>query len=80
MSEYPLGALVRFTDRGVVASKDRGPATASGHINGEPIEVPHVYGPDDVYVPVWSARDNGREPTTVYVHTSNILSVEVHEQ
>lgn len=73
MSDYPLGATVRYTGRQEVAQDDTGPMTATGLINGEP------YRDDDgevEFVPVWTPRDHDREDTTILVHVSNIIAVE----
>jgi hypothetical protein len=69
MSRCPMSATVVFADG--VATTTTDPVVATGVVNGEPIE-----GPDGaLYVPVWAQRDNGREPTTVYVAEANVLKV-----
>lgn len=72
MTAYPIGALVKYVDE--VATVSTGETVlATGRINGEAL------ANDDtgevVYVPVWTSRDNNREPTTVYVAVHNILEV-----
>lgn len=69
---YPVGARATFADATATTSKGE-PGVAHGVINGPPIT-------DDegavTHIPVWCQRDNGREATTVYVATANVLSVE----
>lgn len=70
--QYPPGALVRFTDsNATVRLTDKKVVLAEGTVNGDPLDVG-----DRVLVPVWTARA-GRESTTVYVDTRNIVDVEL---
>ncbi|MDP9383493.1 MAG: hypothetical protein M3Q29_25780 [Chloroflexota bacterium] len=41
---------------------------AWGVVNGLPVE-----DGEHMFIPVFSSRDNGREPTTIYVNESNIM-------
>ena len=59
-----------FYDSGLV--RDGEASLAAGVVNGTPIFCKSGH----VYVPVWCERDKGREPTTIVVHTSNIVGVE----
>lgn len=69
MTDYPMGARVTFGDGSATTTTD--PVVATGTVNGPPLE-----GPDGaLYVPVFAARDNGREATTVYVAEANVLDV-----
>lgn len=67
MSDYPLGSKVSYVDDTATVS-DGHPKRVTGTVNGNP-----VINGSKVYVPVFSERDNGREPTTVYVSADNIL-------
>lgn len=40
-----------------------------GVVNGDPMGLPD----GGFMVPVWAERQGGREPTTIWVHWSNIL-------
>lgn len=68
---YPLGATLVFMDAN---------ATVSDSLEGAvraPINGPPIMGDGAVImIPVFAARDNGREATTVYVHVTNVLGVE----
>jgi hypothetical protein len=68
---YPMGARVTFADQNATVSHGK-PGLVSGTVNGEAIT-------DDegtvLAVPVFAARDNGRESTTIFVHPSNIMGV-----
>ena len=68
---YPPGATVTFADQphNVVWNTDQ-PTVCTGTVNGEPMEEG-----GEVWVPVWCERDNGREPTTIFVREENILQV-----
>lgn len=72
MSEYAIGAEVTFADATATTSTGE-PGVASGVVNGEPFTDD---GGEVTHVPVWCVRDNGREPTTIFVAVPNILSVE----
>lgn len=79
---YPLGARVQYIDGNATTSGDD-PVLASGVVNGEPLEVPdglvdQVTGLREnlTYVPVFTSRDKGREPTTVWVAHPNIVAVD----
>lgn len=50
-----------------------GDSISTGMVNGERIFAPNG---DWYFVPVWCERDNGREATTVYVKSTNIMKVE----
>lgn len=70
MSEYPPGALVKFSDANAVGRlTDREVVLAEGTVNGEVLELE-----DRTLVPVWAKRA-GREATTIYVDTRNIVDV-----
>lgn len=73
-NEYPRGATVHFKVTGLeikdVNSNSKIPHW-EGTINGNPI-CDEKNTP--IYIPVWCEREN-REPTTVMVAVSNILSV-----
>lgn len=69
-TDFPMGATVRYMDSS--ATVEPGDvALVEGIVNGPPIE----NGTGRLLVPVFSRRSNGREPTTVYVHESNIMEV-----
>lgn len=70
MTDYPPGAAVTYGDSTATTTTGE-TVLARGHVNGPPIEHGEL-----VYVPVWTARDNGREPTTVYVDSRNIVDIE----
>lgn len=71
MTRPKIGEVVWFRDFGSVASVPEGEpfVVASGLVNGEPLEAED----GKFYVPVWSARDNGRGNTTIMVYSENIL-------
>ena len=80
---YPLGSRVRYADANATTS-GADVVLASGVVNGEPLLVPDGLVDEAtglrsalLYVPVFTSRDNGREPTAVYVAHPNIVSVEV---
>jgi hypothetical protein len=67
--EYKIGMKVCFADASATVS-DNEPHVVEGMVNGEP------YADDDgtvTHVPVWAARDNGREATTIIVAIDNML-------
>lgn len=68
ITDYPIGATVRYTAGREVEPTATGPLTASGVVNGEPM----MNDNDEVeYVPVFTfARQN-----TIMVHVSNIIEV-----
>lgn len=69
MSEYKPGMKVLFADANATVS-DGAPGVSRGVVNGEP------YEDEDgnvAHVPVWAERDNGREPTTIFVAAANLL-------
>ena len=68
MSAYKMGTRVTFRDPNgnVCHGKD---SLASGIVNDEPQTVEGT-----TFVPVFCARDNGREPTTIYVDERNIVA------
>jgi hypothetical protein len=70
--ECVVGALVRFGDQGVVAQNEPGAVLASGRVNGEVV----VESEERWWVPVWCSRDNGRESTTVWVASVNVVQVQ----
>lgn len=76
-ADFLAGSLVRFTDVGIVASEEDGPTVCEGRINGAAIASP---GTDRWMVPVWTERDHGREATTIYVDTANLLSIRPPER
>lgn len=71
MDGYPIGVRVTFADDNATVS-DGVAGLRSGVVNGKPLA-------DDEgivqFVPVWAARDNGREPTTIFVPPANIMGV-----
>ena len=60
------GDVVTFYDPSGIAVKGE-KALCRGTCNGNTHD-------DDAWVPVWTERDGGREPTTIYVHVANLLS------
>lgn len=78
MTDFPMGATVTFADATATVS-DGQEGIAKGIVNGPPMMDDaggwHS-GEGAVFVPLFCERDNGREATTVYVHESNILSVQ----
>ena len=72
MNPYRMGARVYYADANATVSNGAA-GIAAGTVNGEPIRD----GAGAIqYVPVFTARDHGREPTTVFVAVSNIVGVE----
>jgi hypothetical protein len=69
--DYPMGALVTYADADATTSRGM-TGVAGGIVNGPAI---CDHAGDVSHIPVWSERDNGREPTTVYVHVANVLEV-----
>ena len=65
------GTIVTYHDCDEVI---KGDSVCTGHVNGDTIYLPDS---DLYYVPVWSERDNGREATTIYVKSTNILKTEI---
>jgi hypothetical protein len=66
---YRPGTRIVFADANATVS-DRVVGTRTGVVNGTPIT------DDDgvvLYLPVFAARDDGREATTIYVATANVL-------
>lgn len=68
MTAYERGARVRYADGSATTSD--GMVLAEGVVNGDPVSNGVL-----TYVPVWSERDSGREPTTIYVDSRNIVEV-----
>jgi hypothetical protein len=67
--DYRPGMRVSFADAMATVS-DGVAGVVTGAVNGEPIR------DDDgaiTHVPVWAARDHGREATTIYVAIDNML-------
>ena len=60
-----VGDIVEFSDANATVS-DGKPVKRRGTVNG-----PALGGA----VPVWSERDNGREPTTIIVAVQDIVAV-----
>jgi hypothetical protein len=69
---YPLGATMTFVDANATVS-DGVAGLRTGVINGPPIT---DYDDSTLYVPVFAKRDNGREPTTIWVHVANVMGVD----
>lgn len=69
-ADFIAGSVVQFTDVGTVLQDHEGAALCSGRINGAAI--PEL---DGWLVPVWAERDHGREATTIYVASTNIVSI-----
>lgn len=69
MDNYRIGQHVKFRDANATTSQGE-EVVASGVVNGEPSM---DGGP--MLIPVWSRRDGGREPTTVFVNARNIITV-----
>ena len=72
MREAPMvvpGDRVKFADGNAAVSTDE-LVICTGICNG-----PAVYDEkNDVwFVPLFASRDNGREPTTIYVHEANLM-------
>lgn len=63
-----MGAAFVFLDSNATTS-DGQLGTAIGTVNGPPV----VAGDGLRLVPLWAERDNGREPTTIYVPEDNIV-------
>lgn len=76
MARYEMGQRVTFLDENATTSTGE-VGVAHGIVNGGTVT-------DDAtgitYVPLWCARDNGRESTTVYVAEPNILDPQVDEE
>lgn len=71
--KYPMGARVTYGDANATVS-DGVEGLVTGTVNGLPI----CHDTGAVWrVPVWTSRDKGREPTTIYVPVENVVSVEV---
>ena len=69
---FPLGATVTFSDDSAIGPLgDDSVRVCTGIVNGRPVVNP---GCEAEYVPLWCERI-GREATTVYVSSKNILSV-----
>jgi hypothetical protein len=69
--DFPMGAEVTFADASATTSTEE-VGVAKGTVNG-----PSIHDPETgkvTHVPVWAERDNGREPTTVFVAIDNILN------
>lgn len=67
MTRMKLGQRIVFKDANATTSGAE-PVYVEGSLNSNPIECDGA-----TLYPVWCERDNGREPTTVYVHESNIV-------
>lgn len=66
--DYKMGATVEFFDTNATVRMGSGEqVVAVGTVNGKILETPEA-----TYVPLWCDR-NGREATTVYVNTKNII-------
>lgn len=65
-----INDLVAFLDANATTSTGA-EGIAQGRVNGEALDAED----GTFYVPVWTSRDNGREPTTVYVPAVNIVAV-----
>lgn len=65
------GDKVTFIDQGNVALDSDEPVLVDGVVNGDPIDQDGV-----ILIPTWVHRDRDREPTTVYVDSKNILTIE----
>ena len=65
----PMGATVTFIDPTAVVTQAM--SVCTGFINGPVIDVD-----GESFVSVWAERDNGRESTSVFVHSSNVLKIE----
>lgn len=70
-AKYPPGTKVTYVDSGNVNS-GTDVVMATGSVNG-PCLAAAI--PDGLmgYVPVFTSRDNGREPTSIYVAEPNII-------
>lgn len=71
-ADFPMGARVTFADASATTSSGE-PGVAVGVVNGDPV----TRDGEVKFVPVFAARDNGRESTTVLVAIDNVLDVEV---
>lgn len=67
--EYAPGMRVSFTDANATVSDDVA-GVVTGVVNGPPIRDDHG---DITHIPVFAARDKGREETTIYVAIDNML-------
>lgn len=67
--EYAPGMRVSFTDANATVSDDVA-GVVTGVVNGPPIRDDHG---DITHIPVFAARDKGREETTIYVAIDNVL-------
>lgn len=75
---FAAGRLLRFADATAtvdVVKGDGAPVVAEGRINGAPIAEA-----DRWLVPAWCERDGGREATTVYVDSANIIAVRIDDR
>lgn len=63
-----VGETISFADQSATVTTDD-LVVAEGTVNGPPIFIEGGF-----MVPAWCERDNGREATTVYVHSSNLLA------
>lgn len=61
---------VKFMDQGNVNNDPDKLTLAEGFVNGEAITNPDT---GETFLPVFTERDNGREATTIYVNTNNIV-------
>jgi hypothetical protein len=67
--QVKVGDVITFADATAIAHpSDKEPARiVAGMVNGEPLTIN-----GETLVPVWCNRE-GREPTTVYVNSRNII-------
>lgn len=70
-ADFPMGATVTYADATATTSTGE-PGVARGTVNGEPIS---FLDGEIGWVPVWTERDNAREPTTILVAVANVLEV-----
>jgi len=63
-----LSEPIQFFDRGAAVTHDK-LGIAEGIPNGPAFRAPK----GATYVPLWCERSDGREPTTIYVKTTNLL-------
>jgi hypothetical protein len=75
VSGYPTGARVTYADDSATVS-DRVPGLVTGTVNGNGYDMDPERPGEITHVPIWTERDNGREPTTILVAVENIVAVD----
>lgn len=67
---YPPGTKIAYRDSTETVS-DGADGIVEGVVNGEPRDLADAG--ELTHLPVWTERDNGREPTTIWVGFGNIV-------